>query len=853
MNRALLRAGLRWHRRHLVQTLLLLLGVALGVSLVVGIDIANASADRSFRLSTTSLTGKATHQIVGGGTSISDTLISFIRRETGHRRSAPVLEGVLTLEGAQARQLRLLGVDPYAEGPFRGYAGLLQDRASFAGGAFAAFLLVPGAVAVGEDLATELRVGPGDTLRLRRGTRSLAMPVVAVLRTDDPLERRSLRGMLVADIATAQEILDLPGRLSHIDLIVDGDTAAALTRLRETLPAGVRIESAGRRSSAISSMTDAFSLNLTALSLLALVVGMFLIYDTVSFSVVQRREQFGVLRAIGASRTQIAAMVLGETLLLASIGTAGGLVLGVLLGQGALNLVTQTISDLYFSVTVTEVTVSAWSLAKGAALGIGGALLAALLPAREAMTAPPAGAVRRALLEDRIRRLLPRFAVGGLLLLLAGALIVIIPHRNVALSFGAVLLVLLGAALLSPVTIRAAMNVFVRMRRLLPGVTAVMAARNISRSLSRTSVAIAALMIAVSVIVGVNTMIASFRQTVDQWLELSLGADIFVSVPFTGAGMNEGMPPALRDRIAAFPGVERVVTARPLSLQSERYGPLQLVAASGDVAKQRPYKWTRMPRERVWPALHDGAVLLSEPFAYRHGIEQGRDGTVTLLTDSGYKEFDIAGVFYDYSSDKGTVLMSDRVYRAHWRDTLVGSVAAYVMPGTDVDATVAAMQRALGDASNVLVQSNRGLRATALSIFDRTFTITLALQLLAGIVAFIGVFSALMALQLERGREIATLRATGMSRTQLARLILTETGLMGAVSGALALPVGLAMALMLVYVINLRSFGWTLQLTLDPMDFVLAFGVAVGAALLAGIYPALRFAQTDIRRALREE
>lgn len=848
MNHALLRAGLRWHGRHRLQTLLLILGVALGVALVVGIDIANSSADRSFRLSTSSLTGKATHQIVGGGSGISDTIFSYIRRTAGSRPSAPVVEGVLSLEGERARQFRLLGVDPYAEAPFRGYLGARVEPA-----AIVPFLTVPGSVALSVELAAELGVAPGDTLRLRRGVRSLEMTVAGVLRSGDELQRRSLRGLLVADISTAQDALDMPDRLSHIDLIVTDDTAAVLSRLRGLLPAGVRIEAAERRSSAIASMTDSFTLNLTALSLLALVVGMFLIYDTVSFSVVQRREQFGVLRAIGASRGQIGTMVLGETLLLASIGTAAGLALGILLGNAALGLVTQTISDLYYTMTVTDVDLSTWSLVKGTLLGLGSALLAALIPAREAMTATPAGAVRRAMLEDRIRGLLPRLSAIGGLLLAAGLAIALIPQRVVALSFGAVLLVLLGTALLSPAAIRTSMTLLVRFRRLLPGVTAVMAARNIARSLSRTSVAIAALMIAVSVIVGVNTMIGSFRQTVEEWLGVTLGADVFVSVPFTGAGQNEGMPPALRDSVAAFPGITHVATARTLSIASDRYGTLQLVAVSDDIARRRPYKWRRAPRARVWPMLQTGAVLISEPFAWRHGIDPARDSTVVLLTDSGEKEFLIAGVFFDYSSDQGTVLMSDRVYRTHWRDTLVGSLAAFTATDADVDAIVAGLERRLGSASNVLVQSNRGLRESALAIFDRTFTITFALQLLAGIVAFIGVFSALMALQLERGREIATMRATGMSRMQLARLILTETGLMGAVSGLLALPVGLAMALMLVYVINLRSFGWTLQLRLDPMDFVLAFVVAVAAALLAGLYPAIRFAQTDIRQALREE
>ncbi len=846
MNRALLRTGLRYHRRHPLQAALLVLGVALGVAVVIGIDIANVSADRSFRMSTSSLTGKATHQIVGGPTGIADTVFTQLRRTTGFRPSAPVIEGVV--QTADGRILRLLGIDPFSEAPFRSYVGRSVDFSILQ-----RFMTREGAVLLSRDLAAELNVRPGDSLVLLREPRRLRAVVTALLQPSDELARRSLRGMIIADIATAQDMLAMHGRLSHIDLILPSDSAAAAGTLRDVLPDGVRIQRAEKRSSAISSMTEAFSLNLTALSLLALVVGMFLIYDTVSFSVVQRREQFGVLRAVGASRGQIAGMILGETAMLASAGTLLGLFLGMLLGSGALDLVTRTISDLYYTMTVTDVVLSPWTFIKGIALGLGASLLAAYPPAREAMRSRPAGVMRRIGLEDRIRHILPRLTIAGLLLLAVSALLIYLPHRRIDLSFAAVFLLLVAASFLIPVTLRFLMRVLAPALRRVLGITGGMAARSIARSLSRTTVAIAALMIAVSVIVGVNTMIGSFRQTVVDWLGTTLGADIFVTIPFTGAGQNEGTSPELRRQVDAHPDVTRTSTARTLTLTSERYGMHQLVAVTDDIAERRPFKWLPRSRSETWNALERGAVLISEPFAYRNDIAADADAAVTLLTDRGEQRFPVAGIYYDYSSDKGTVLMEDNIYRRFWSDTLISSVAAFLRPGTNADRVVAQLQQDLHAEEQLIVQSNRGLRGAAMDIFDRTFSITAALQLLAALVAFIGVFNALMALQLERTREIGTLRATGMSRTQVTRLILTETGIMGAISGLLALPVGFLMALILIFVINLRSFGWTLALHLQPLDLLQAFGVAVSAAMLAGLYPAIRFGRIKPAEALRAE
>jgi putative ABC transport system permease protein len=212
----------------------------------------------------------------------------------------------------------------------------------------------------------------------------------------------------------------------------------------------------------------------------------------------------------------------------------------------------------------------------------------------------------------------------------------------------------------------------------------------------------------------------------------------------------------------------------------------------------------------------------------------------------------VVGVAYDFDVQPGLV-MADAVYRANWDDSAVSAVALFIAPGADVDAAVTELRAAFAGRADLVIRSNRGTRQSALDVFDRTFAITIALRLLATIVAFIGILSTLMSLQLERSREIGVLRASGMTRRQLWRLTLLETGLLGSVAGLVAMPTGFLLALVLIYIINLRSFGWTLSMHLRPDDFVQAFAVAMVAALLAGLYPAWRMGRTQPADAVRME
>ncbi len=399
------------------------------------------------------------------------------------------------------------------------------------------------------------------------------------------------------------------------------------------------------------------------------------------------------------------------------------------------------------------------------------------------------------------------------------------------------------------------------MRAILPltgrllGVIGRIAPRDVIRSLSRTSIAVAALTVAVSVIVGVGVMIASFRGTVTDWLVSTLGADIFISpVSVTANRVTADLDPALIDLVASADGVATVTSVRNTSVVAPDYPdlpPVNISAISHDIS-QRRFAWLSVPEDEAWAALQAGSVLVSEPFAFRRGITPERS-TIRLETDRGPHTFSVAGVYYDYTTDQGALLMADPVYRRFYDDRSISSMAAFITPGADLQAVIDRLRTETLAGRDLVVRGNRALRDSALEVFERTFSITVALQALATIVAFIGILSALMSLQLELSREYAVMRANGLTPRQMWQLTLTQTGLMGATAGLLAAPIGLALAYVLIDVINVRSFGWTMQVMLAPEEFIQAFLVAVAAALLAGIYPAWRLSRLSPSEALRME
>jgi putative ABC transport system permease protein len=851
MTATLWRASFRHLLQHPWQMGLSVLGVAFGVAVLLAIDLANESARRSFTLFTESVAGRATHQVVGGPAGLDEDVYRRLRVEVGVRPAAPVVERDVAAPAHPGAAFHLLGVDPFAETPFRPTVGVVAPASIRE---LATLLTRPGAALMARDTAERLGVRRGESLVIRVGTVRRTLTIVGELLPYDELSARAFESLLVTDISTAQEVLELRGRLTRIDLIVPGGPAgeAVLARVRALLPPDASVVEAGARAQAVDQMTRAFRVNLTALSLLALVVGLFLIYNTMTFSLVQRRELIGMLRALGVTRREVFTLVLAEALVIGVTATALGLLLGIALGHGLVKLVTRTINDLYVTLSVGSLAVPSAAILKATALGVVGTLLAALAPALEATTTAPRAVLSRSTLEARARRAAPRLAGAGLVAMAAGWGLLSLGTRGLGAAYAGLFAILLGAALLTPVATVGLMSLLRAPMGQLLGLPGRMAAGAVVQALSRTSVALAALMVAVATTVGVGVMIHSFRQTVERWLATSLQADVYVSPPSLVSNRPDAtLDPGLVARLTSTPGVAAVATLRTTRVESPG-GAIQLLALDTDAQGYRSFELKDGDRSTVGRALEDeDAVLVSEPLAYRRRVRAG--GRLALVTDRGEHDFVVAGVYYDYGSSEGVALMSQRTYRRFWDDRAVSSLGLRAAAGVEVDTLVSALRERAGDAHDLLIRSNRALREASLAVFDRTFAVTVVLRYVATLVAFIGVLSALTALVLERSRELAVLRAQGLTPREVWRLIVAQTGLMGLVAGLLAVPVGLLLALVLIRVVNQRSFGWTLQLAVGPGELGQAVTLAVGAALLAGLYPAWRITRMSLPEALRGE
>jgi len=847
--RLLTRSSLRYLAGHRIQLALSVLGVALGVAVVVAIDLAIQSARTGFLVSSETVSGRATHQVVGALGTVPDTLLRTLRIDLRVREAAPVVEGVGASPRFPGRALTVLGVDPFSEGPFRPYvAGSAAELE------IADFVTTPHAVVLSSEAAASAGVALGDTLPFAVEGRTVPFVVVGMLEPADRLTRIGLSDLLLMDLAGAQDAFGMDGRLTRIDVrLPDGAEGEALAaRVASALPPDVRLEPAGTRTDTMSGMIAAFDLNLTALSLLALVFGMFLIYNAMTFSVVQRRGLLGRLRALGVRRDEIVRMILAEAAWIGAAGALLGVGLGVFLGRGLVRLVTRTINDLYFTVSVEGVGVDPLVLLKGGALGVGATLLAALVPALEAASVAPRLALLRSSSEEAARRSVPRAALLGVALLAAGAGLMAFPTRRLGVSFAALFLVILGMALMTPagtVLLVGAVRPFLRSSL---GVTGGMAARGVVTALTRTAPAVAALVVAVSVTVGLGVMIQSFRGTLVRWLDGTLQADVYVSLPGPQSSRASGtLPLDLIEAFTAHPAVVGHSTYRGVDVVAPE-GAYRLVALALDPRGEEAFDFVRGRATEVMAGFRAGdGVIVSEPFAFRRGVGPG--DSVAFRTTSGELFLPVLGVFYDYGADQGTVMMARGVYDALYDDPGVTSLALFLRPDAPPDAVVRELLGRVPEGLAVVARTNRSLREASLEVFDRTFQVTAVLRLLAFLVAFVGVLSALMALELERARELAVLRAVGFTPNQVRRLVALQTGLLGAVSGVLAVPVGLALSWVMIHVVNKRSFGWTLRMEVGPEVLLQAIGLALVGALVAGVYPAWRMSRASPALALRGE
>ncbi len=812
------------HREPL-RTALTVLAVALGVAVVLAIELAGDAAAGSFRSSMQTLTGNADLEVTAVGgvpDAVAGTLATLPYAIQIHPRIDDF--AVLTKTG---HTVPLIGLD------------LVGDRldnlpSNNPGSNEEADQTLNGNNVWVSDA---LGVKAGDKLALQINDRTSEFTVRGLLQ-----DSGDTGGLILMDIATAQRALHREGRIDRI-LVNVPRTPSLETweqRLRAALPAGVELRRQGSQTEENRRMLSAFRWNLRILSYVALVVGAFLIFNTISVSVVRRRPEIGIVRALGASRSGVLVAFLGEAVCFGIAGALLGIALGRLMAIGAVRLLGATVEGLYVSSTPAPIQLTPATVLLAFVIGIGISLASAASPAREASLVSPVEAMARAEREYAAR--VHKIRDLWIALLLAASAIAASFAQPVdgkpLFGYLAALLFIAASAFAMPALVAALTAISSRLLRRFAGVEAFLASRSLAASLRRTSVLVGALSTAIAMTTAVGIMVDSFRQTVEVWMNNQLRADLFVRP--AGGPANDRHPtidPTLSDRIAALPGVAGVDRFRGYEISYQgRPATLGSADTTGDHDMGEVEFLSGRSSVAVDAQLRSGDnAVISEPFANKHHLRPG--DVITLPLGAAQVPFRVVDIFYDYGSEKGFVVVDRSIALHYLPDPAPSNLAIYLAPGADIDAVKAEVD-AIAAGHNLLIFTNRNLRQEAIRIFDRTFAITYALEIIAVIVAVVGIAGALLALVIDRRRELGLLRFLGAGVWQIRNLILFEAGLIGMLSNIAGLALGVVLSLLLIFVINKQSFGWTIRFHWPVAVLLGALSLVYTATVLAGFYPA---------------
>lgn len=812
--------------------LLTVLGVALGVASVLCIQILNLNSIGAFSGALEAVSGQADLTVLGHAPTLDETLLPKVLATPGVAAAWPVVDVDVALTGEREEFLQVLGLDVYAA------TGIPWEGS----GDLAAALAVPGWIAVSPQLARERGWEIGSRLGASSGSRRLELEVGALVDFSRVSPTAGSR-LAVMDLSQAQHLLGLAGRLHQIDVrLREGqETGAVLARLADRLGPGVRVTTPTAREQETSGLLDAFRLNLTALSLISLVVGFFLIFSATQASLLRRRREFGLLRSLGASRGQVLALILFEVALLGLLGVALGIPLGVLAARLNLDVVSGSLSNLYLLQETESLVLPGWLFPLAALVGLGGALVGGWLPAREVSRRPPRELLASHTLHEREEtRALP-LARAGLVLL--GAAWVLDALGGAALRESGFLLALVGLLtlpLFTPLVVR-----WVTEKSPSGGFGPGYALRSLGSQLQTTSQAVSALAIAVSMMISITVMIDSFRRTVAVWVEGTLQADVYITSPsWRRAGADAVLDPELVESLAHFPGV------RAMDQLRRSFGELEgrRVLVNG-IDLGLPGGSERTPLmpgslDALSRARNAGSALVSEPLARKFSVAVG--DTLRLPGIAGPVELRVEGIYYDYTTDLGEITVDLPHFPRLYGPGPPNSLSLYLEPGSEPRAVIDAIRAAHPEAA-LWIRSNRALRDEVFAIFDQTFAITAVLQLMALLVASCAISLSLLVMAREGSRELALYAALGATRGQVFGVFLGRglaIALLGLLLGTVA---GLALAALLIYRINLVYFGWTIQAHWPAWPVLQESVTILLAAALASLYPALRASRTPIR------
>jgi putative ABC transport system permease protein len=860
MLRLLQTVSWRHLKLHRLRTFLTFLGIALGVAVIVAIAIVNRSLTTSFQSTIDQIAGNAVLQVANGESGIREDLFPTIRDTPGVQDAAASVDGFLPVSGAAAERLYVYGVDLLTDFAIRDH--------QFAGTGFEFdqaldFIAAPDSIAVTETFAGRLELSLGSQLSVITSRGKQTYTVRALLKEEGTA---SVFGgnFALMDLPVAQRAFGKQGKLDIVDLTTEpGATVEDVQqRLRQRLQGMADVERPRKRGEQIESLLSSFRVGLFFVSLIALFVGFFLIYNTVSVSVVQRKKEIGALRCIGMRRGELLRWIISEALIVALVGALAGCVFGWLLAQAALLAVSETVRNLFSSIGLITGGLTLQELVLAVASGVGVAVLAALHPAVEAVRVSPLENARQAAWRPEFHGRNSWATRLGVLCLVLSPMIVFFaavmrtPVQQFSAGVIGMLILLLGLAFLSPLIINSCVKWFWRADITTPGFSWAetrLASDSVRKNPIRSGITVATIVISLAAIFTIAAFVNSVRGSLLAWIDQMVTADLIVSSGARTAGpKNVPLTEDPLPGIKSVPGVKIVdlyrlirstYQGRAILIESfsavESAGVRRLPSSGGDGKK----------------ALSEMAagkgVIVSESFQSKFG--KGINDTVELATPAGLIVFKVLGVYIDYSSDIGSVLIDRGLYKKFWQDELVDAFDIWLEPGADQRAVIEKIKEDYGAQYELFISTHRQLKESVVRIMEQSFVVNYAVEIVAVVVAVFSVINTLLASVLDRTREIGVLRAIGATQAQIRRMIIFEAAWMGLIGGFLGLIAGTIMSYHHVVYNTKVLTGWTFEYYYPYHLAALAIFVSVILCLLAGYWPAKQAAARPIVSAIGYE
>jgi putative ABC transport system permease protein len=821
------------------------------VATLVATQSLSRTMTRAARLAANPLAGTSDLQVSNGTFGVECRLVDELKsaRIPGLREVTPLIVRHVILPDLHNRSAVLLGV-PFETRQTHDNPWGIEIRLTHP------LALVPGryGVFVGKELATALP-GEAGTLRIRTAGREHRLTLAGTLDAHGPAA--ALGGNVLAmSLADAAQVQGQPGQVSRIDLVLEPDADRDVVRRRVEEVVGSRAEVRGPEANdrAWSDVMGGVELGFSLAGAGALLIGLFLVYNALSVAVAERQHDIGILRALGATRSQIARLFAGEAGLLGLAGATFGIPLGWLVAVVALGPVGRALGDVLMPLDASQVELTPGILMAAVAGGVLTALLAALVPSLQAAQQEPADVVRR---RPRIPRLASRLAHVAISGLLTAAGLCCILFRDLlpprAGAFGGIVIVLLGLLTATPLLAAAFARLLQPVSRALLGLEGRLAADNLARSPGRTGLVIAALAAGVALLFQTSGITRSSEDAIFGWVDHQLRADLFLSSnsAIAGGGMRLLMEDQLSDELATVPGIEAAVPIR-LRHVALRNNIVLVVAFDANLMHAASLGRAEFRGQELIPKLTEpGTCLVSENLAALYGVSPGDH--LDVQGPHGPVNLRVLGTIVDYSWNRGTLYLDRACYVEQFDDKLIDLFDVYVYRGTDPETVREQLLHRWGAEYSLVALTQPELRQTLSGMIRRFYGILQAQEAVVGLVAALGVVTALLISVLQRQRELGLLRAVGATRAQVLRSVLAEALLMGLVGGLIGVVAGIFLEWYAVRVLILAESGFLLPFTIPWVQTGVLIAIALLVAALAGLGPAVRAAHLRIPEAIAYE